>query len=209
MGKLINSFIKAEVHPLLKILGYRKRANNFWRETDLFAFVINFQASRWNFEGREEFYINCGVYSLDVAIANGMETDVRKIPMGDLLFDQYNDRQHSITHHDGEDYMSFMITGDDDFSSVGVKVRNELSIVDTVFSSFQSTDGFLQWVLGQKPWTIRYDRLFTYVVGKHKWDLAQRFFNLIKKQRGGSPYWPQFEKQMVEQCEAQGYNIPT
>ena len=92
MSLLLNNFIKSEIHPMMKELGYRKKANYFWYKNDVFVFTINFQSSQWNFEGRDEFFINCGVYSFEVAKANGDETDFSKLSISDLLLVQYNNR---------------------------------------------------------------------------------------------------------------------
>lgn len=57
MSQLLKDFIKSEIHPMMKELGYRKKANYFWRKNDVFVFTINFQSSQWNFEGRDELFL--------------------------------------------------------------------------------------------------------------------------------------------------------
>ena len=56
MSQLLKDFIKSEIHPMMKELGYREKANYFWYKNDVFVFTINFQSSQWNFEGRDEFF---------------------------------------------------------------------------------------------------------------------------------------------------------
>ena len=37
MSQLLKDFIKSEIHPMMKELGYRKKANYFWRKNDVFV----------------------------------------------------------------------------------------------------------------------------------------------------------------------------
>ena len=40
MSLLLNNFIKSEIHPMMKELGYRKKANYFWYKNDVSPFCI-------------------------------------------------------------------------------------------------------------------------------------------------------------------------
>ena len=150
MSQLLKDFIKSEIHPMMKELGYRKKANYFWRKNDVFIFTINFQSSQWNFEGRDEFYINCGVYSFEVAKANGEETDFSKLTMSDLLLVQYNDRQHYFTTH--HHFSSFMLTDTADVLETGRLVREELKMVLSFFNSLTDNRKLLDWFMKEKVW---------------------------------------------------------
>ena len=144
MSKLLNNFIKSEISPLMKELGFRKKANYYWRKNDVFVFTINFQSSIWNYEGRDEFFINCGVYSFEVAKANGNETDFSKLSMSDLLLVQFNNRQHQLTHHR---LPSFLLTDTIDVSEMGRLVREELKIVSSIFNSLTDNRKLLEWFM--------------------------------------------------------------
>lgn len=62
ISKKIDGIIKAELAPLLKRSGFKKKARNFYREHSDRIDVLNIQASQWN-EGQEgKFTVNVGVY---------------------------------------------------------------------------------------------------------------------------------------------------
>lgn len=172
MSQLLKDFIKSEIHPMMKELGYRKKANYFWRKNDVFVFTINFQSSQWNFEGRDEFYINCGVYSFEVAKANGEETDFSKLTMSDLLLVQYNDRQHYFTTH--HHFSSFMLTDTADVSETGRLVREELKMVLSFFNSLTDNRKLLDWFMKEKVW-VHHNKFLIYAFQQGYWDYVDYF----------------------------------
>ena len=179
MSLLLNNFIKSEINPLMKELGYRKKANYFWRKNDVFVFTINFQSSRWNYEGRDEFFINCGVYSFEVAKANGNETDFSKLSMGDLLLVQFNNRQHQLTHHR---LPSFLLTDTTDVSEMGRLVREELKIVSSIFNSLTDNRKLLEWFMKEKEWVwVDTDKFLIYAFQQGYWDYVDYFIKNKKK----------------------------
>lgn len=217
MSKLLNNFIKSEISPLMKELGYRKKANYFWRKNDIFVFTINFQSSRWNYEGRDEFFINCGVYSFEVAKANGDETDFSQLSMSDLLLDQFNDRQDHFTHH--YHLPSFMLTDESDVSEMGRLVREELKTVSSIFNSLTDNRKLLEWFVKEKEWIqVPTDKFLIYAFQQGYWDYVDYFIKNKKKnfeddsdyeteQNGlkichhASGIWPRIAKEYRALCE--------
>ncbi|MFD1812291.1 DUF4304 domain-containing protein [Rhodococcus gannanensis] len=62
------------VRPLLKTLGFRKRALVFTRGRGELTDVVSLQRSSGNFGGHVRFYVNCGVHSAEFATAIGDPT---------------------------------------------------------------------------------------------------------------------------------------
>lgn len=62
ISKIIDGIIKAELAPLLKQCGFKKKARNFYREHSDRTDVINIQASQWNEGLKGKFTVNVGVY---------------------------------------------------------------------------------------------------------------------------------------------------
>lgn len=216
MSKLLNDFIKSEISPLMKELGYRKKANYFWRKNDAFVFTINFQSSRWNYEGRDEFFINCGVYSFEVAKANGDETDFSKLSMSDLLLVQFNNRQHQLTHHH---LSSFILTDESDVSEMGRQVREELKIVSSIFNSLTDNRKLLEWFMKEKEWVwVHTDKFLIYAFQQGYWDYVDYYIknkkmnfeddgdyeteqNGLRICRHASGIWPRIAKEYRALCE--------
>ena len=200
----------------MKELGYRKKANYFWRKNDVFVFTINFQSSKWNYEGRDEFFINCGVYSFEVAKANGDETDFSKLSMSDLLLVQFNDRQEHLTHHH---LPSFLLTDESDVSETGIQVREELKIVSSIFNSLTDNRKLLEWFMKEKEWVwVHTDKFLIYAFQQGYWDYVDYFIkNKKKNYEDDSDYeiesnglkichhisgkWPRLAKEYQELCE--------
>ena len=216
MSKLLNNFIKSEISPLMKELGFRKKANYYWRKNDVFVFTINFQSSRWNYEGRDEFFINCGVYSFEVAKANGGETDFSKLSMSDLLLVQFNDRQDHLTHHR---LPSFLLTDTTDVSEMGRLVREELKIVSSIFNSLTDNRKLLEWFMNEKEWVwVHTDKFLIYAFQHGYWDYVDYFIKNKKMNfeddgdyeteqdglkicRHASGIWPRIAKEYRALCE--------
>jgi hypothetical protein len=65
-SKIINDVLGNHVAPYLKALGFKKKAANFWRETDDFIDLVNVQKSQWNSADEAQFTLNLGIYWRDV-----------------------------------------------------------------------------------------------------------------------------------------------
>lgn len=61
-AKRIDAIIREELAPLLKEVGFKKKARNFHREHADRIDVINVQASRYNDASSAKFTVNVGVY---------------------------------------------------------------------------------------------------------------------------------------------------
>lgn len=82
---LFDSIERDHVRPLLKDLGFRKRALTFSRARDGLTDVVSLQRSTGNTAGHVRFYVNCGVYSSEFSTVLGQP--VRDRPReGDCQF---------------------------------------------------------------------------------------------------------------------------
>ncbi|MFB8376029.1 DUF4304 domain-containing protein [Paenibacillus taichungensis] len=67
LQQLFNDLIKQDVKPLLSNYGYTKKSLNFSRKTDDLVYMFNFQKSSGNSADNVMFYVNCGIYSVELA----------------------------------------------------------------------------------------------------------------------------------------------
>lgn len=67
MQQLFNDLIKQDVKPLLSNYGYKKKSLNFSRKADDLIYMFNFQKSSGNSADNVMFYVNCGIYSVELA----------------------------------------------------------------------------------------------------------------------------------------------
>ncbi|RAW13427.1 hypothetical protein DC345_18905 [Paenibacillus taichungensis] len=67
LQQLFNDLIKQDVKPLLSNYGYTKKSLNFSRKADDLVYMFNFQKSSGNSADNVMFYVNCGIYSVELA----------------------------------------------------------------------------------------------------------------------------------------------
>ncbi|MFE6076301.1 DUF4304 domain-containing protein [Paenibacillus sp. NPDC057886] len=67
LQQLFNDLIKQDVKPLLSNYGYTKKSLNFSRKADDLVYMFNFQKSSGNSVDNVMFYVNCGIYSVELA----------------------------------------------------------------------------------------------------------------------------------------------
>lgn len=71
MKQVFNDLIKQDVKPLLKEHGYAKKGLHFSKATDAMTYIISFQKSAGNSADQVMFYVNCGIYSAELAEIQG------------------------------------------------------------------------------------------------------------------------------------------
>lgn len=71
IAKRIDTIIKEGLAPMLKKIGFKKKARNFYRDFESRIEVINVQASKWNEGSEGQFTVNAGVYYPDISEITG------------------------------------------------------------------------------------------------------------------------------------------
>lgn len=67
LQQLFNALIKQDVKPFLSNYGYTKKGLNFSRKAEELIYMFNFQKSSGNSADNVMFYVNCGIYSAELA----------------------------------------------------------------------------------------------------------------------------------------------
>lgn len=71
MKQVFNDLIKQDVKPLLKEHGYAKKGLHFSKAVESMTYIISFQKSAGNSADQLMFYVNCGIYSAELAEIQG------------------------------------------------------------------------------------------------------------------------------------------
>lgn len=190
MDHLRKGFIKNEVAPMLKGLGYRKSGDYFYRVAEHFTFTIHF--FRPPMTGRaDEFIINAGIFSFALADIFGHRKDQKDI--ADMYYSHYIEHQHNITRH--KDWERFAVIEDDTFS-LGITVREILVDIDRFFQSVKDEDTFLTHLLenGCGLGSFFPDMVVKYALLTQRWEYAEE---LIKREQGRRDEWT-FSPLLVE-----------
>lgn len=67
MQQLFNDLIKQDIKPFLSTRGFAKKSLNFSKTAENLIFMFNFQKSSGNAADHVMFYVNCGIYSAELA----------------------------------------------------------------------------------------------------------------------------------------------
>ncbi|GAA3410619.1 DUF4304 domain-containing protein [Paenibacillus hodogayensis] len=67
MQQRFNDMIKQDVKPFLSKRGFAKKGLNFSKHTESLIHIFNFQKSSGNSADNVMFYVNCGIYSAELA----------------------------------------------------------------------------------------------------------------------------------------------
>jgi len=67
LQQLFNEWIKQDVKPFLSSRGFAKKNLNFYKGIEGLIYMFNFQKSTGNSADNVMFYVNCGIYSAELA----------------------------------------------------------------------------------------------------------------------------------------------
>lgn len=67
LQQLFTEMIKQDVKPFLSNRGFAKKGLNFTKKTESLIYMFNFQKSAGNAADHVMFYVNCGIYAVELA----------------------------------------------------------------------------------------------------------------------------------------------
>ncbi|MGK5508554.1 DUF4304 domain-containing protein [Brevibacillus formosus] len=67
LQQLFTDMIKQDVKPFLSNRGFAKKGLNFTKKTESLIYMFNFQKSAGNTANHVMFYVNCGIYAVELA----------------------------------------------------------------------------------------------------------------------------------------------
>ncbi|GMX66386.1 hypothetical protein Elgi_56580 [Paenibacillus elgii] len=67
MQQIFSDMIKQDVKPFLSKRGFAKKSLNFNKITESLIYMFNFQKSSGNSTDNVMFYVNCGIYAVELA----------------------------------------------------------------------------------------------------------------------------------------------
>lgn len=67
LQQIFNDLMKQDVKPFLSKQGFAKKSLNFYKSSESLVYMFNFQKSSGNSTDHVMFYVNCGIYSAELA----------------------------------------------------------------------------------------------------------------------------------------------
>ena len=171
MGVLIKDFLSNKLRPVLKSRGYLKKGNSFLRQNGDIIYIINIQGSSlfsWN--GKETFYINIRILSLEVEDTVGHVCLIKKASPSTLLFFQVNLRAGEIIRLEN----SFYTISETEKADQCI---NDIIMIDDRLCQIRSTEDLYPFLFKSSAnkciWKSTYMR---YWAMKGNWDKFDKVF---------------------------------
>lgn len=169
------------VRPLLKRLGFRKRALVFTRDRGGLTDVVSLQRSSGNSGGHVRFYVNCGIYSAEFATAIGDTASARPREVDC----QFRCRLEKLVPGMPP---WFEITDDEAAAAVGAEVSAGLEAGAGALGLVTTTDQVADRISGGVA-----TEAFRYRIATGDWDSARRLYGSIRLEFGAEERWPRID----------------
>ena len=133
--EVFNEMYQEYLAPYFKLKGFKKQNFNFYKEQNGLTFLINFQKYRHNSVDYVAFFINCGIYCVELEQIVGAEIEVKPKEY-DCLF---NERFERITGFSKQAF-ELLESSDAGKKQLAETVITELDKVLTFFEPIKSVD---------------------------------------------------------------------
>ncbi|MGW0174211.1 DUF4304 domain-containing protein [Rhodococcus sp. NPDC003322] len=169
------------VRPLLKGLGFRKRALVFTRVRDGLTDVVTLQRSSGNSGGHVRFYVNCGVYSTEFAAAIG-DTVTERPREVDC---QFRCRLDSLVPGAPQWYeIDDAAAAEPIGTALAAALETAASALAAVSTSDEVADRISRGVATEA---------FRYRVATGNWESAREIYRSIRAEFGTEDRWPRID----------------
>jgi len=174
--QIINTYLKS----LFKEKGYKKKALNFYKQTEDLYYIINLQKSHGNSYAELNFYVNCGIFSNKIATITDYE-----IPIFPKEADcHWRKRIREVTPIGQARYA---IHKNADIDTMGVVLKTALEEALIHIESLQTTEQLVE-VLCTKG-TMDFRQIFRYCVRSNDRSNAIRLIQYQHKKFGQEDRW--------------------
>jgi len=174
--QFINTYLKS----LFKEKGYKKKALNFYKQTEDLYYIINLQKSHGNSYAELNFYVNCGIFSNKIATITDYE-----IPIFPKEADcHWRKRIREVTPIGQARYA---IHKNADIDTMGVVLKTALEEALIHIESIQTTEQLVE-VLCTKG-TMYFRQIFRYCVRSNDRSNATRLIQYQHKKFGQEDRW--------------------
>ena len=162
--EVFNEMSQEYLAPYFKLKGFKKQNFNFYKEQNGLIFLINFQKYRHNSVDYVAFFINCGIYCVELEQIVGAEIEVKPKEY-DCLF---NERFERITGFPKQAF-ELLESSDAGKKQLAETVITELDKVLTFFEPIKSVDDLVTLCIHRG--SFFYEKIFKYLCIKN--DLVQ------------------------------------
>lgn len=186
MQQLFNDMMKQDVKPFLSKHGFARKGPNFSKIADRLVYLFNFQKSSGNSADNVMFYVNCGIYSAELAeiqskeiLAAPQETDCH-----------FRARMEQIA---GEVPDRFSITPDTNRDELREALLNGLEAVVRFYDTMTSARAIVDYYISG-PYLHLGEESFHLLLQSQDEAEAKRYLKALHEKHGTETRWTIFEK---------------
>lgn len=187
LQQLFNEMIKQDVKPFLAQHGFVKKSLNFCKITDNLIYMLNFQKSAGNSADHLMFYVNCGIYSAELAQIQAK--DVLTEPKEADCHFRARIREIAEVAPD-----RFAITADTKMDDVRKTLLSGLQQVVQFYRTMTSARSIVDYYTSG-PFLHLGEESFHLLLQTNDVAAAKQYLQALQEKHGAEQRWTIFEKQ--------------
>lgn len=187
LQQLFNEMIKQDVKPFLAQHGFVKKSLNFYKIADNLIYMLNFQKSAGNSADHLMFYVNCGIYSAELAQIQAKEV-LTEPKEADCHF------RARIREIAGAAPDRFAITPDTKMDDVRKTLLSGLQQVLQFYRTMTSARSIVDYYTSG-PFLHLGEESFHLLLQTNDVAAAKQYLQALQEKHGAEQRWTIFEKQ--------------
>jgi hypothetical protein len=173
MELALKEVIKTHIQPVLKEMGFKKKANYFYKKKGDFIYTIYVPIDREYTENGAYFTVQFGIYSEALEIMLGRE--IKAFPKGyDFILNQ---NALTLCHRQYDRYLLENTTNLDDF---GKKMQDDILQILVFFNHTTALETFIDYCL-KHNYLVHYEDLMRYLAIKKDDKKTAKYLAKIKE----------------------------
>ncbi|MBW5467060.1 DUF4304 domain-containing protein [Brevibacillus formosus] len=185
LQQLFTDMIKQDVKPFLSNRGFAKKGLNFTKKTESLIYMFHFQKSAGNTADHVMFYVNCGIYAVELA-----QIQSRAILTAPQEAEcHFRARMREIVESVPD---RFSITPDTNMDDVRVTLLNGLDEVIHFYDTMTSARSIVDYYTSG-PFLHLGEESFHLLLQSNDVVAAKHYLNALQEKHGTEKRWTIFE----------------
>ncbi len=186
LQQTFNEMIKKSIKPFLAEHGFTKKGLSFTRKTEKLIYIIQFQKSSGNSADHVMFYVNCSIYSTELAQIQGKEAlnDPQEVDC------HFRARIGELTRSAPDRYE---ITSDRNMEQLTDDLLLHLNEVIRYFQTMTSARDIVDYYTSG-PYLHLGEESFQWLLQSNDIAAAQQYLQALREKHGEETRWAIFEK---------------
>ncbi|MGI2294111.1 DUF4304 domain-containing protein [Paenibacillus sp. GXUN7292] len=185
MQQYFNDLIKQDIKPFLSKYGFAKKNLNFSKTTENLIYMFNFQKSSGNSADHVMFYVNCGIYAVELA-----QIQSREILTAPQEVDcHFRARMEEIAQSVPD---RFSITPDMNRDDLRKSLLNGLEEVIHFFESMNSARSIVDYYISG-PFLHLSEECIHMLLQSNDIQAAKQYLKALQEKHGTERRWSIFE----------------